>query len=95
MQNNTIELISGAYTNALWETLEDVLTNEDSPTHIYTVLKALHDCGKDKEAFAFVRTLYDITGLALPDVVEKLDENDDTRSAYITELLTDIENIIY
>ena len=34
MQNNTIELVSGAYTNALWETLEDVLTNEDSPTHL-------------------------------------------------------------
>jgi len=72
MQNNELNLISGAYTNILWEALEDTLTNEDSPTHIYNVLKVLHDCGKEKEAFAFVRVLYDITGLALPDVVEEL-----------------------
>lgn len=80
MPNNTLELISGAYTNTLWEALEDVLTNEDSPAHIYDVLKALRDCGKDKTAFAFVRTLYDITGFALPDVVEELDESDETRN---------------
>ena len=94
MQNDTLELISGAYTNTLWETLEEVLTNEDSPAHIYDILKTLHVIGKDKTAFMFVRTLYDFTGLSLPDVVEELDESDDTRSAYIAELLTDIENII-
>ena len=94
MQKNELELISGAYTNTLWETLEEILTNEDSPAHIYDVLKTLHDNGKDKTAFAFVRTLYDITGLTMPDVVAELDESDDTRSAYIAELLTDIENII-
>lgn len=38
MPNNTLELISGAYTGVLWETLEDVLTNEDSPAHIYDVV---------------------------------------------------------
>jgi len=94
MQNNNIDLISGAYTNRLWESLEDVLTDEDSPAHIYEVLKALNDCGKDKETVMFVRVLYDITGLVLPDVVEELDKNNDARSAYITEMLTDIENII-
>jgi len=94
MQNNTLDLISGAYTNFLWESLEDVLAQADSPAHIYNVLKALHDCGKDKETFMFVRALYDIAGIAFPDVVEELDGNGNTRSAYITELLTDVENII-
>ena len=94
MPNDTLDLISGAYTNALWESLEDVLTGEDSPTYIYDTLKALHDGGKDKEAFGFVRVLYDVAGIALPDVVEDLDGNDETRSAYIAELLVDIENII-
>jgi hypothetical protein len=92
MQNDTLELISGAHSGELWERLEDVLTNEDSPAHIYDALKALHDCNKDKEAFAFIRVLYDVAGLVLPDVVEDLD--DEARSAYVAELLTDIENII-
>jgi len=94
MQNNTIKLISGAYTSVLWETLENTLTNEDSLAHIHEVLKTLHDCGKIKVAFAFVQILYDIAGLALPDVVAVMDKDDDIRSAYITELLTDVENII-
>ena len=94
MQNNALELISGAYSNALWESLEDVLTKEESPAHIHDVLTALHDCNRDKSAFVFVRILYDIAGLILPDVVEKLDESDDTRRAYIAGLLVDIENII-
>jgi hypothetical protein len=63
MHNNTLKLISGAYTSVLWETLEDVFLDEDSPTHIYDVLKALHDWDMDKEAFEFVRILYDFAGL--------------------------------
>jgi hypothetical protein len=94
MQNRTLELISGASTSALWETLEDILTSEDSPAHIHYVLRTLHDCGNDKAAFSLVRILYDISGITLPDVVEELDKNDDTRSAYAMELLADIESII-
>jgi len=94
MQSNTLNLISGAYTNILWESLEDVFTNEDSPSHIHHVLTALHNCGNDKAAFALIRILYDVTGLELPDVVEKLDGNDEIRSVYISDLLVDIENIV-
>jgi hypothetical protein len=94
MQNNTVELISGAYSGDLWESLEEVLTDENSPAHIHDTLKALHDCGKDKEAFAFVRVLYDIAGLTLPEVVDALGDDGESRNAYIAELLTDIENII-
>ncbi len=86
MPNNTLELISGAYTTVLWETLEDVLTNEDSPAHIYDVLKAPHESGKGREAFAFVCTLYDVAGIAMPDVVEDLNNNEEVRSTYIAEL---------
>ncbi|GHT84008.1 hypothetical protein FACS189415_6500 [Bacteroidia bacterium] len=92
MQNDTLELISGAYSGELWERLEDVLTNEDSPAHIHDALKALHDCRKDTEAFALIHVLYDVAGLVLPDVVDDLDE--ESQSAYVAELLTDIENII-
>lgn len=93
MQNNVLELISGSYTNVLWENLEEVLTNENSLSYIHDVLETLYDCGKDQEAFAFVRILYDIAGLSIPDVVETLSESDDIRSSYIAELLVDIENI--
>ena len=71
MQNNSIELISGAYTNVLWETLEDVLTNEDSPAHIYNVLKTLHDCGKEREAFIMNATDEDIAA-----IVKEIREDD-------------------
>lgn len=94
MKSNTLELISGAYTGVLWDTIEDVLTNENSPAHVHDVLKVLHGRSEDKAAFAFVRILYDVAGIVLPDVVEALDRNDETRSAYIAELLGDIENII-
>jgi hypothetical protein len=84
MPNNTLELISVAYTGVLWDHLENVLTDEDSSTHIYEVPKSLHDCGKDKAAFLLVRTLYDITGIDLPGVVEAMDKSDDTRNSYRT-----------
>jgi hypothetical protein len=94
MQNNTLELITGAYTGSLWESLEGIFADENSPEHIHDVLKSLHDCGKSKESFALVRVLYDIAGLSMPNAVESLDSNDEFRSVYISELLTDIENII-
>lgn len=94
MQNSSLELVSGAYTSDLWESLEDVLVHEDNPSHVYGVLKTLHDSGNDKAAFSFVRILYDVAGLTLPDAVENISDSDETISAYITELLTDIENIV-
>lgn len=98
MQNDmsvpTIGLISGAYSSILWNNLEDLLTGEESTAHIHDVLKALQDCGRDKEAFAFVRVLYDITGLATPDDVEILAKNESTRKVYTNELIQDIENMI-
>ena len=69
MQNDTLHLISGAYTSALWESLEEVLTDEDSPEYIYRVLKALHDHeDSGKMALSLVRILYDIAGIDIPCV---------------------------
>ena len=95
MQNDTLNLISGAYTSVLWERLEEILTDEDSPEYIYDVLKTLHDFeGSNKKAFVFIRILYDIAGIDMPSVIDTLSRNDDTCTAYIKHLLEDIENIL-
>ncbi len=94
MSNQALALISGAYTSDLLERLEEVLTNESSLLYVHQVLEALHDLGNNKAALGFVRTLYDVTGLVLPDIVDDLDNSEETRSAYIAELLADIENIV-
>ena len=95
MQNDTLHLISGTYTSVLWERLEEILTGEDSPECIFRVLKALHDYeDSDKVAFVFVKTLYDFAGIEMPSVAKDLSKSDDSREAYITQLLEDIENIL-
>ena len=95
MQKDTLNLISGAYTSALWERLEEVLTDEESPEYVYAVLKALHEyADSDKVAFVFVQTLYDFAGIEIPSVAKDLSKSDDSREAYITQLLEDIENIL-
>ena len=94
MENEKLELISGGYSNVLWDSLEDVLTNENSPGNVHYVLKALSENNMDAEAFALVRVLYDISGIAFPVIVENMNKSDETRKAYIEELVTDIENIL-
>ena len=94
MKNGKMELISGGYSNKLWESLEDVFVNKNSPGHVHFVLKALCDKKMDAEAIAFVRVLYDIAGIDFPVIVEEINRSDETRKAYIEELVADIENII-
>ena len=99
MDNNnailpTVELISGAYSSRLWDNLCDICAIEESTAHIYTALEALHETGRNQEAFSLIRALYDLAGLDLPDDVAVLDRSDETCKAYIAELLLDIEDII-
>ena len=90
----SIELISGAYSSKFWDNLCDICENEDSPINVYSTLATLHKINKDKEAFALIQSLHDLVGLDLPISVASLNNLQNAQTAYITELLLDIEDMI-
>ena len=92
--NSSIKLISGAYASELWDSLRDSCEEAESPENIYEVIKTLHECNKDNVAFDFVKVLHDMIGFEIPNDVLAICGNDNNRSSYIAELLSDIENMI-
>ena len=90
----SIELISGAYSSKFWDNLCDICENEDSPINVYSTLAILNQMNKDKEAFVLVQSLHDLVGLDLPTSIAALNNNQNAQTAYITELLLDIEDMI-
>ena len=87
-------LISGLYSNELWDNLCNLFENASSMIYVYDTLRILHDINRNQEAFNLVQILYELSGLDMPKEVAELNNKEVNQMAYIAELLLDIENMM-
>lgn len=90
-----INQVSGAYSTPFWDGVYSVTESLQTLREINGTMDALHECGKDAEAYHLILALYDLAAIEVPASIMELEPYPDAVERFIGEFLMDVEDLMY
>lgn len=92
--NNTLNVISGAYTLPLIDKLFSGGQSVNDMDDIYFALAALVDTSRITEAFHMIRGLFGVAGMEYPYLIEAMEPQKEVQESFVAEFIYDFYDVI-